>query len=90
MKLDIHPSAPLAIASGAVVLAGLDVFTRVLAVGDDEAYLATVVSLGLRLFAGLCLVCALVAALLAPRRRGLQVTGVLGIRSLSGSSATSP
>lgn len=30
MKLDIHPSAPLAIASGAVVLAGLDVFIGLL------------------------------------------------------------
>jgi len=79
VRLEVHPAAPLAIASGAVVLAGLDVVIGFLAVRDDEAYLAVAISLGLRLFAGLCVVVALIAAFLADKRRGLQVTGVLGV-----------
>ncbi|MGR6742064.1 hypothetical protein [Microbacterium arborescens] len=79
MKFEIHPAAPSAIASGAVVLAGLDVFNGLLAVRDDEAHLAVAVSVGLRLFGALCILVAFVAALLARRRRGLQVAGVLGV-----------
>ncbi|WHE36982.1 hypothetical protein [Microbacterium sp. BDGP8] len=78
-KLDVHPSAQLAIASGAVVLAGLDVASGLIAVRDDEAYLAIAVSAGLRLFAALCVVVALVAAFLTPKRRGVQIAGVLAV-----------
>lgn len=83
MRVEIHAAAPLAIASGAVVLAGLDVFNGVLAVRDDEAYLAVAVSVGLRLFGALCIMVAFVAALLVPRRRGLQVAGVVVVASVA-------
>lgn len=82
-KLDVHPAAPLAIASGTVVLAGLDVASGLLAVRDDEAYLFDAVSWGFRLFVALCVVVALTAAFLSPRRRSLPVAGVLAVGTVA-------
>lgn len=77
VRLEVHPAAPLAIASGAVVLAGLNVVIGLLAVRDDEADLLVAISLGLLIFGGLCIVVAFISALLIRKWRGLQVAGVL-------------
>lgn len=83
VRFEIHPAAPLAIASGAIVLAGLDTVIGLIAVRDDEAYLAAAISIGFRLFGALCIAVALVAALLSPKRRGLQAVGVLTVASVA-------